>query len=232
MTLTFPPLPEQDVPVIVLTSATYDTDDWGDPTRHGINPATDWWCEVVLRTRRGDARASLFPPGVGRHQPLIEFFLGAEDLYEAEAVGHRTIRMGRSIATLLTTPDDPAAWQALKGQGLPDGYPKMIKSWLQGVDYLGMRFEPLTLEGAGRGGDLWTISMVAKYLGYTGPSANGSARKQLSRWGITSQGREPGRRGQSQYLADEVKAARASAPGKGRHGASRERGRFTGVSGE
>ncbi|KAA6200106.1 hypothetical protein F2B00_22180 [Streptomyces parvus] len=73
--------------------------------------------------------------------------------------------------------------------------------------------------------------MVAKFLGFTGPSANGSARKQLSRWGIESQGREPGRRGESQYSADEVQAKHAARPGRGRHGAARDGGRFAGPQG-
>lgn len=222
----FPPVPAQDIPVISLTSATYDTDDWGDVERHGIDPARDWWCQVVLRTRRGDAVAGLYPPGAGRHQPLVEFALGAKDLYEAEAVAHRTIRVGRSIAALLANPADEAAWESLKGQGLPGGYPGLVKSWLRSVDELGSRWEPLRLEGVGRGGELWTVSMVAKYLGYDGASANNSARVWLSRKGLKAEGREPGRRGQSQYDADLVRQAKAGSPGKGRHGASRSGGRF------
>lgn len=226
---TLPPMPDQDIPVIIQTSASYDTDDFGDLERHGINPAADWWCETVRRTRRGDAVASLYPPGAGRHYPLIEVILGAEDLYETEAVGHQAIRLGRLLVRLLADAYDLEAWQGLKGRGLPTGYPEMVREWVSEYAELGPQCPPLTLDCAGRGGELWTVSMVAAYLGYTGPSATGSARKQLSRWGIVSQGREPGRRGQSQYLASEVKAAHEARPGKGRHGASREEGgRFTG----
>ena len=225
---TFPPMPDQDIPVIIQTSASYDTDDFGDLERHGIDPATDWWCESVRRVRRGDAVASLYPPGAGRYHQLIEVILGADDLYETEAVGHQAIRIGRLLVRLLADADDRDAWQGLKGRGLPNGYPKMVREWAAEYAELGPKCPPLELECAGRGGELWTVSMVAAHLGYDGPSATGAARKQLSRWGIVSQGREPGRRGQSQYLASEVRAAHEARPGKGRHGASREGGgRFT-----
>ncbi|MEU2427749.1 hypothetical protein ABZ619_43380 [Streptomyces sp. NPDC007851] len=76
--------------------------------------------------------------------------------------------------------------------------------------------------------ELWTVSVVAAYLGFTGDSATGSARKQLSRWGIAAHSREPGRSGQSLYLAAQVRAAHEARPGRGRHGATRtEGGRFT-----
>jgi hypothetical protein len=221
-------MPDQDIPVIIQTSASYDTDDWGDLERHGINQATDWWCETVRRPARGDAIASLYPPGAGRYHQLIELTLSAEDLYETEAVGHQAIRLGRLLVRLLADQGDREAWQGLKGKGLPSGYPKMVREWAAEYAELGPQCPPLELDCAGRAGELWTVSMVAAYLGYSGPSATGSARKQLSRWGIVSQGREPGRRGQSQYLASEVQAAQADRPGKGRHGASREEGgRFT-----
>lgn len=72
----------------------------------------------------------------------------------------------------------------------------------------------------------WTVTQVAGHLGYTGPSAAGSARKQLSRWELTPVGRAPGRGGESLYAADQVQAAHAARPGKGRHGATRQGGRF------
>ncbi|SED57935.1 hypothetical protein SAMN05216533_0010 [Streptomyces sp. Ag109_O5-10] len=76
--------------------------------------------------------------------------------------------------------------------------------------------------------ELWTVSTVAEYLGFTGASATGSARRQLSRWGIAAVGREPGRSGQSLYRAAQVRAAHLARPGRGRHGARRnEGGRFT-----
>ncbi|ANB03970.1 hypothetical protein SAM40697_6919 [Streptomyces ambofaciens] len=75
--------------------------------------------------------------------------------------------------------------------------------------------------------DRWTISQVADHLGYQGTSAAGSARKQMSRWGLDAIGRAPGRGGESLYAADQVQAAHAARPGKGRHGARRsEDGKF------
>lgn len=76
--------------------------------------------------------------------------------------------------------------------------------------------------------ELWTVSVVAAYLGFTGKSATGSARRQLSRWGIAAVGREPGRSGQSLYPSAQVRAAHEARPGSGRRGAHRsEGGRFT-----
>ncbi|MEU6054177.1 hypothetical protein ABZ829_27625, partial [Streptomyces xanthochromogenes] len=89
------------------------------------------------------------------------------------------------------------------------------------------RLASLDLIGHGAPDDLWTVSMVASYLGYTGDSAQGSARKWLSRKKIESEGREAGRRGESQYSAQRVRAAKESSPGSGRHGAARSGGRFT-----
>ncbi|OQQ13010.1 hypothetical protein B0675_40035 [Streptomyces sp. M41(2017)] len=226
----FPPMPDQDVPFFVQTSGTYDTDDWGDLERHGIDPDRDWWCEVVLRTRRSDAIASLYPPGAQRHQPLVEFILGADDLYEAEAVAHRAIRVGRSIAALLVDPADAAAWQALRGQGLPAAHVDEIRSWLRAVEELGHRWEPLTLEASGWAGELWTVSMIAEYLGYEGASATNSARVWLSRKGIKPEGRQTGRHGQTEYDADLIRQAKEASPGKGRRGAQRTGGRFTGAA--
>lgn len=68
----------------------------------------------------------------------------------------------------------------------------------------------------------WTVSRVAEHLGFTGPSATGSARKQLSRWGIASHGRGPGRGGESLYAADQVVAAHEHRPGRGRWGSRPE----------
>jgi hypothetical protein len=76
--------------------------------------------------------------------------------------------------------------------------------------------------------DRWTISQVADHLGYQGASATGTARKAMSRWGLSAVGRAPGRGGESLYAADQVQAVHAARPGKGRHGAARsESGRFT-----
>lgn len=83
---------------------------------------------------------------------------------------------------------------------------------------------------AARDFERWTITRVAEYLGYSGPSAAGSARKQLSRWGLAAVDRAPGRGGEARYAADQVGAAHAARPGKGRHGAHREGGRFAPIA--
>lgn len=74
---------------------------------------------------------------------------------------------------------------------------------------------------ARRDRERWPISKVAEYLGYTGKSANGTARKQLSRWGLTAEGRAPGRGGESLFAADQVQAAHEHRPGRGRWAESR-----------
>lgn len=79
---------------------------------------------------------------------------------------------------------------------------------------------------AGRDYERWTVSRIAELLGFDGPSAAGSARKQLSRWGLSAVGRAPGRGGESLFAADQVQAAQAARPGRGRRDASRVDGRF------
>lgn len=59
---------------------------------------------------------------------------------------------------------------------------------------------------------LWTIADVTAFLE---ASSTGSARKTLSRWGVTAVARQPGRAGASLYDPEQVRAARASAPGQG-----------------
>ncbi|WP_051856978.1 hypothetical protein [Streptomyces sp. NRRL S-1868] len=62
----------------------------------------------------------------------------------------------------------------------------------------------------------WPISRVADHLGYSGASATGSARKQLHRWDLVPEGREPERGGESLYAADQVQIMQAARPGQGR----------------
>lgn len=59
---------------------------------------------------------------------------------------------------------------------------------------------------------LWTIADVTEFLG---AASTGSARKTLSRWGVQAVARQPGRAGASLYDPEQVRAARASAPGQG-----------------
>lgn len=72
-----------------------------------------------------------------------------------------------------------------------------------------------------RGHEAWGVTQVAEYLGFTGSAAAGSARKQLSRWGIAPHGRRPGRGGESLYAADQVVAAHTHRPGSGNWGPHR-----------
>jgi len=60
--------------------------------------------------------------------------------------------------------------------------------------------------------ETWTITEVAAHLE---ASSTGSARRTLSRWGVKSVGRQPGRRGESYYLAQDVRDAQAGRPGRG-----------------
>ena len=102
-------------------------------------------------------------------------------------------------------------WDTLRGTGhlpAPDRYVAgRIPQWLPaGIDdYLSRQVET------------WTLTQVAAHLGFGGTSATaaGSARKQLSRWGITAVGRAPGRGGESLYDADQVRVAAEQRPGRG-----------------
>ncbi|MDX3329684.1 hypothetical protein PV405_34380 [Streptomyces sp. ME02-6979-3A] len=115
------------------------------------------------------------------------------------------------------------AWATLRGTGFlpePDRYVLSKPQW-----------KPETIDTLlGRDRELWPVSQVAAFLGFEGPSASGSARKQLSRWGFTAEGRAPGRGGESLFAADQVQAAHAHRPGRGRHGAARTGGKFAGAS--
>lgn len=64
-------------------------------------------------------------------------------------------------------------------------------------------------------GERWTLTEAAEHLGHTGPNATGSARRTLSRLGVKAVGRQPGRGGESEYDAYEVRRAHAARPGRG-----------------
>jgi hypothetical protein len=120
-----------------------------------------------------------------------------------DAVLARTSYRGRPMGI--------TAWDTLIGTGYlpdPDRYvagrtpqwlPATVDAWLD------------------RPREIWTLSQVAEHLRYGGAPATaaGSARKQLHLWGITATGRAPGRGGESQYDADQVRAAHANRPGRG-----------------
>lgn len=65
--------------------------------------------------------------------------------------------------------------------------------------------------------ELWPIGTVAAFLGYTGPSANGSARKALSREGVEAVSYERGANGRAEarYDAAQARDAFADRPGAG-----------------
>jgi len=229
--LRIPPIPA-DVPTLIESSFSHNY----DPAHHGVDIDTQWWCKATRRPRFGDAIAMVSAPGTGLYQPIVNLTLWADDLDETEAVGHYAIRIARPLVRLAQDRGDAEAMEELKAL-LSSSGPlgnrsaaawHQVLQWLQdAVDAKEVSDIP-TLELSGQGGpvELWTVSMVAKYLGFSGDSANGSARKQLSRWGLKSEGREPGRRGESQYAADQVKAAHEARKGSGRHGAERVNGKF------
>ncbi|MEU0979074.1 hypothetical protein ABZ488_07625 [Streptomyces griseus] len=231
MPVQLPPVPA-DVPTILETSFSHH---YG-PEHHGVDIDAQWWCVANRRPRFGDAIAFVHSPGSGLHQPLVQLILGADDLDETEAVGHYALRIATPLARLISNPDDTEALDELHvllGSGSPMGSSSSaalqeLADWLPHAHRAATVEDIPTLQLAGSGfpAELWTVSMVARFLGFTGDSANGSARKQLSRWGLESRGREPGRRGESQYSADEVRAKHAARPGRGRHGATRDGGRF------
>lgn len=63
--------------------------------------------------------------------------------------------------------------------------------------------------------ELWTIDQVADHIGAT---TTASARRTLSRWGITAADYRPhptSRRAQALYDAERIRAAKAARPGRG-----------------
>lgn len=105
-------------------------------------------------------------------------------------------------------PMDITAWDTLRGTGHlpgPDRYVCGQPQW-----------RPETIDAyIRRDVELWPVSRIAEYLGYSGPSATGSARKQLSRWGFTAASRAPGRGGESLYASDQIIVAHGARPGRG-----------------
>ncbi|MEU6925533.1 hypothetical protein [Streptomyces sp. NPDC046631] len=143
------------------------------------------------------------------HDPVPSMEEGAADRYLTASTIQAYLRKGR--------PDLSAVWDALRGTSYPpapDRYVFQQPQWRQEtIDAL--------LE---RPVELWPVSRVAEYLGYTGPSATGSARKTLSLWRLPAAGRQPGRTGESLYDADLTKALHGARPGSGRRGAARAAG--------
>lgn len=63
--------------------------------------------------------------------------------------------------------------------------------------------------------ELWTIDQAAEHMGASTPV---SARKSLSRWGVKAAGYKPVAGGglRAVYRADEIRAAKAARPGRGK----------------
>ncbi|MFF9559322.1 hypothetical protein ACF1DY_26325 [Streptomyces albus] len=162
------------------------------------------WLEREVRTMPVDAYPlAAAPLGGPRGQTVPTAAAAAQDRY---LVRENVLDYLRNKGH----PLDVTAWDTLTGTGHlpePDRYVCRQPQWKpETIDAFLAREEQ---------SDLWPISQVAKYLGYSGSSATGSARKQLHRWGITPAGRAPGRGGENLYPADQVKAAHASRPGRG-----------------
>ncbi|MFJ6566677.1 hypothetical protein ACIQNU_04605 [Streptomyces sp. NPDC091292] len=205
-----------DTPVLVETSYSLQE----GPAAHGVDTDTQWWCEVTRRPRTGDAIASVTPPGSGEYSELVTVTLPADDLDDTETAGRYAVNLARALVQAVNDSDDDAAIEELKG---------LLSSAGPMGDYSGPAWSRvLEWLKAARSGDLqelvlhgngwpqnWTIAEVADYLGYAGVSATGSARRQLSRWGIQAVSRQPGRDGQNLYAVDQVRAAHTQRPGQG-----------------
>ena len=158
------------------------------------------WLEREART----IPLSAYPVGPVGGEPVPSMEAGADDQYLTRD----------SVLDYMRTQDCPmdvTAWDTLRGTGHlpePDRYVCGRPQW-----------RPETIDAyASRDRELWPISRIAEYLGYSGSSATGSARKQLSRWGFVAEGRAPGRGGESLYAADQIQAAHTHRPGRGRWG--------------
>lgn len=215
MPATLTPVP-LDTPIIVETS--HSASD--GPELNGVDITTQWWCEVTRRPRSDDAVARVTPPGAGHYDELLCLTLPADDLDDTETVGRFAVNVTRALIQVLDDPADSEASGELKALLSPTG-PMGDDSgpaWDRVLEWLDAaragQVEKLNIAGNGWP-QTWTITEVAEFLGYTGASATGSARKQLSRWGINATGRRPGRGGESLYATDEVRAAHLHRPGRG-----------------
>jgi len=163
------------------------------------------WLEREVRTMPLDAYPlAAAPIGSPRGETVPSSQAAAHDRYVTRELVLDYLRnSGHPMAV--------TAWDTLRGTGHlpePDRYVCGRPQW-----------RPETLDAyvsQAKQAELWPISRVAEYLGYSGTSATGSARKQLHRWGISPASRAPGRGGENLYPADQVQAAHASRPGQGR----------------
>lgn len=215
MSTILPPVP-MNVPVVTETS--YSSHDGPGP--HGIDPRAQWWCEATRQPRSNDTIARVTPPGAAPYSELLCLTLPSDDLDDAETVGRFAVNVTRALVQLVNDADDQEAFDEVKAL-LSSAGPmgdfsgpswKRIMDWLPGAR--AGRTDKVEITGNGWP-QAWPLTEVAAFLGYKGPSARGSARKQLSRWGIEAIGRLPGRGGESLYAVDQVRAADADRPGRG-----------------
>lgn len=173
--------------------------------------ATEWLEREATSLPVGSYAVAAAPMGGPRGPRVPSADAAAADLYltRTQVLDHMR-RRGADLGT--------QGWDTLRGTGHlpePDRYVCRQPQW-----------RPASVDAyIDRPYGRWTISRVATYLGYDGPSATGTARRQLSRWGLPSVGRGPGRGGEGLYAADQVIAAHTHRPGRGRQrGATDEAG--------
>jgi hypothetical protein len=192
---------------------------YGDAIRRHASPDGRRQSAMSMNFMRADSieAAATFLERRARELPPGWYPVGAKDgprvpSAEDAAADHYMTR-DQAIEYMRDRPGGLSlqGWDTLRPTGHrpdPDRYASAVALWLPAtIDaYLGREFET------------WPLSRVAEHLGFGGEPATaaGSARKQLSRWGLLAVGRAPGRGGESLYAADQVQAAHAHRPGRGK----------------
>ncbi|MFE9250745.1 hypothetical protein [Streptomyces sp. NPDC007088] len=221
------PIP-YDTPVLIKTSNSgLDNRQYVSERYRG-----GWWCEVTWVPARNDSIAQVHAPGHPDHD-FLTLSLPADDPDEAEGTAHQAIRVARELVAVVDR-DDAACGDGLREvmAALGKRTDRFGGAWSEVLEWVPQARAALTFEdlpelhigGAVPADTLWTVSMVAGFLGYSGDAATGSARKWLFRHGLQSEGREVGRWGESLYSEARVREAAEASPGKGRRGARREDG--------
>lgn len=123
-----------DVPVLTGTSFSQEI----VPEGEGVDPASQWWCEVTLRPQRGDALARVTPPGAEPHWSLVRVTLPADDRDDAEATGRYAVDVTRQAVRLVAGED--GALEELRRLLAPSGPMSSrsstawyrLRAWLEG----------------------------------------------------------------------------------------------------
>lgn len=207
--------------------------DTGEPARKAVqltrmradsSRSTVEYLETLARELshdHGSGDADWYPLGACAGSGLPSLNAGIVPAQSADAARTDIYLMRDEVLDRMRTAGQPMgiqAWDTLrKARQLPepDRYVAgRIPQWL-----------PETIDTyLKRTRESWTLSRIAEYLGYGGTPATaaGSARKQLYRWGLSANGRAPGRGGESLYDADQVVAAHKHRAGSGwRRGAGK-----------